>query len=439
VSGHGELARLERIFRAGVAAADPDPALRAVLAVDGGDARIDGEALGPGERLHLLAVGKAASGMAAAALSQAGARVVRGLVVTKDGHARPDLSVRQLETAHPVPDERSAAAGREALAFVASVPPGDALLVLLSGGASSLVSCPAAGLAPGDLAETTRLLLGSGAAIDELNAVRKHLSATAGGRLALASRAGRSFVLALSDVAGDRIDVIGSGPFAADPTRWEDAIAVLRERGVWSKLPPAVRDVLEAGGRGELPDTPEAGAPQLARVRHRILASNRTALTAARDAARAEGLRPVAVWEELSGEARGVGRRLGTLLLALRSDRPVCLLAGGETTVTLRGSGLGGRSQELALAAALAFQGRAGVALLAAGTDGSDGPTDAAGACADGGTVERGRARGESAAARLEDNDSYRFFAAEGGLLRTGPTGTNVRDLVLASAMPTSG
>jgi len=439
VSADGERARLERIFRAGLAAADPDPALRAALEVDANEARILGERLGPGAGIHLLAVGKAASGMAAAALSLAGARIARGLVVTKDGYARPDLSARQLEAGHPVPDARSAAAGREALAFVASVPAGDALLVLLSGGASSLLSCPADGLELEDLAETTRLLLGSGAAIDELNAVRKHLSATAGGRLALASRAERSFVLAVSDVAGDRFDVIGSGPFAADPTRWEDAIAVLQAREVWPKLPPAVRGVLESGARGELPDTPERGAPELARVRQRVLTSNRTALAAARDAARAEGLLPVAVWEELAGEARCVGRRLGALLAALRPDRPVCLLAGGETTVTLRGNGKGGRSQELALAAALAFEGHAGVALLAAGTDGSDGPTDAAGAYADGGNVQRGRARGESAAARLEDDDSYRFFANEGGLLRTGPTGTNVRDLVLACAMPTPG
>jgi glycerate-2-kinase len=432
-------ARLERIFRAALAAADPARALRARIAGEGEELRILGDPVPAGARVHLFAAGKAAAPMALVAEGLLGRRCGEGLVVTKDGHGVAGLRSALRESGHPVPDARSEAAGREALRFVARLPSEDLLLVLLSGGASSLLSCPVEGVSREDLAETTRLLLGSGAAIDALNAVRKHLCAAAGGRLALACAARACVVLAVSDVAGDRIDVIGSGPFAPDPTTFRDAVGVLRERGLWSSLPGAVREVLEAGVRGERPETPGPGAPQLERVRHAVLAGNATALAAACDAARAEGLAPFVEECELEGEAREVGAALATRMLEERPRRPRCWLAGGETTVTLRGHGAGGRCQELALAAARVLDGSRGVTLLAAGTDGSDGPTDAAGAFADGGTCARARARGEDPDARLADNDSYAFFAAEGGLLRTGPTGTNVRDLVLAIAHPVAG
>jgi glycerate 2-kinase len=340
---------------------------------------------------------------------------------------------------HPIPDARSAVAAEEALRLVASAAARDVLLVLLSGGASSLLSAPTGGLQIEDLARTSRALLAAGAPIDEVNAVRKHVSLVGGGRLAQRARCDRIEVLAVSDVPGDRLDVIASGPCCADASRYADALAVVDRRGLRERLPEAVVRHLEAGARGEVEETAKPGDPALARVRHTILANNRTALRGAAEAARRLGLRPVSVTEVLAGEARRVGRRLAALARGARERGPLCLVAGGETTVTLRGTGRGGRSQELALAAALELAGAEGAALLAAGTDGSDGPTDAAGAFADAGTVARGARRGIDARASLERNDAYDFFDAEGGLLRTGPTGTNVMDLVLAYAGPAGG
>jgi glycerate-2-kinase len=376
--------------------------------------------------------------MAAALEELAGARIAAGLAVTRDGHGLPLARIALREAGHPVPDRRSEAAAREALQLVESARPEDVLLVLLSGGASSLLASPAPGLDLGDLARTTAALLAAGAEIGELNAVRKHLSAVAGGRLAQRAACHRIEVLALSDVPGDRWDVIGSGPFAPDPTRFADALAVLERRGVLGAVPRAVVVHLEAGARGALPETPAPGDPQLARVRSTLLGNNLTAALAAARSAQSRGWLAPVLDGALRGEARCAGRRLAALARALRAPQPVCLVAGGETAVHVRGAGRGGRSQELALAAALELAGVSGVALLAAGTDGSDGPTDAAGAFADGGSVARGCARGREAAADLAANDSYGFFDAEGGLLRTGPTRTNVMDLALVWVAPPS-
>jgi hydroxypyruvate reductase len=242
-------------------------------------------------------------------------------------------------------------------------------------------------------------------------------------------------VLAISDVPGDRIDVIGSGPFAPDPSTFADALEALDRRGVRGRVPVRVATHLEAGARGGVEETPKPGDAALARVRTTLLATNATALAAAAAEAARLGMRPVPVSGSLEGEARDVGRRLAALAAAIRpvagDAPPVCLIAGGETAVTVRGRGRGGRNQELALAAAQVLDGRRGIAILAAGTDGSDGPTDAAGAFADGGSLERARSRRLDARAALAENDSYTFFAAEGGLLVTGPTQTNVMDLIL--------
>jgi glycerate-2-kinase len=433
----GDRARLEAIFRRAVEAADSAAAVRAAVARRPDGALCIAGAEVPREAgLVVLAVGKAAGHMASALEEIAGERIVAGLAVAKDPTPLAHMPLRL--AGHPLPDVRSAAAAREALHLVEQAAPGDVLLVLLSGGASSLLSAPAGELRSEDLARTGELLLASGAPIDELNAVRKHLSRVGGGRLALRARARRIEVLAVSDVPGDRLDVLGSGPFCADPTRHADALAVLVRRGLRERVPPAVLAHLEAGARGDEPETAKPGDPRLARVRHTIVANNRTALRGAAEACAAEGLRAVFVTGRLQGEAQVAGRRLARLALSVtsRGRERVCLLAGGETTVTLRDAGRGGRSQELALAAALALAGRPGAALLAAGTDGGDGPTDAAGAFADGDTVARGARGGWDAAAALARHDAYTFFGAEGGLLRTGPTGTNVMDLVLALGGP---
>jgi glycerate-2-kinase len=427
---------LAEIFRHALAAVDAAALVRMALHRDGIHLEVAGAPVAPGARLLVLAAGKAAASMAAAVEAVAGDRIALGLAVTRDGHEAALQRVRLRCAGHPVPDARSEAAAREALAFVEAAAPGDTLLVLLSGGASSLLACPAPGLALEDLGAATRLLLAAGADIEETNAVRKHLSALAGGWLARRARPRQVEVLALSDVPGDRIDVIGSGPFATDPTTYADALAVLARRGVLDALPERVRAHLLAGARGERAETPKPGDPDLARVRHTLLATNRMAVDAAAAAADRAGLRSVTLADALRGEAREAGAALVARADALRASEPVCLVAGGETTVTVRGAGLGGRCQELALAAAMKLDGGPPTALLAAGTDGSDGPTPAAGAYADEGTLGRaGRARLD-ARSSLAANDSYPFFRAEGGLFATGPTRTNVMDLALVRVDP---
>ena len=431
IPGQGARARLEHCFRAALAAVDAGAAVRRALLREGERLRVCGEALPDAARLVVLAVGKAAAAMAAAVEAIAGDRIAAGLAVTKDGHGCPLSRTQLRETAHPVPDRRCEQAAWEAAALVESARREDVLLVLLSGGASSLLACPAPGLSLEDLAAATRVLLAAGAEIEELNCVRKHLGALAGGRLARRTACARTHLLVVSDVPGDRLDVIGSGPFSADPSRYQDALAAVDHRGVRERLPARVLAHLIAGAEGRLEETPKPGAPELARVRPHLLASNRMARAAAVDSAQSQGALGLDLGEVLKGEAAIAGRRLAGLARALRPRGPLCLVAGGETAVTVRGPGRGGRSQELALAAALGLEGETRATLLAAGTDGSDGPTAAAGAFADGATLARARRLGLDARAALERNDSGAFFEAEGGLFTTGPTRTNAMDLAL--------
>lgn len=423
---------LESAHRDALRAVDPEALVVAALEAAGDAFARDwlGERSAPG-RLHLLAVGKAAAPMARAAERLLGERLGRALAVVPRGYGLEGLQTPLLEASHPLPDASSLAAARVAQRLVESVPSDEELLVLLSGGASSLLAQPAPGLNLGDLTRATALLLAAGIPIDALNAVRKHLSALAGGRLALGCVAERVEVLLISDVPGDAIDVIGSGPFAADPSTYRDALACLRERRLLEDLPAAARDCLLEGEQGFRPETPEPGDPRLARVRHTLLGGNVTARGAATAALRARGWRCFDFPAPFTGEARRVGGALASLARSRRGNAPLCLVAGGESRVRVRGSGRGGRSQELALAAALELDGCEDCGLLAAGTDGRDGPTDAAGAFSDGGTVARGRALGVDAADALEANDSYGFFSREGGLYRTGATRTNVMDLAL--------
>lgn len=429
--------RLEAILAAALRAVDAGRAVARALACEGrpgaGDRlRIAGDPVAADARLFVLALGKAACPMAAAVERVAGDRIAGGLAVTRDGHGAPLSRMAVREAGHPLPDARSEAAAHEALACAARARPGDLLLVLLSGGASALTACPAVGLDLDDLAGTTRVLLACGADIHEMNTVRKHLSAFSGGWLARAAGSEAVAVLAVSDVPGDRLDVIGSGPCTPDPSTYVQALSVLSRYGVEEGVPRAAREALLAGARGARPETPKPDDPGFPRVRQTIVARNADARQAALVQARAEGLDGRDLGEVLTGEAREQGVRLVRLARETAGSRPACWVAGGETTVTLRGPGRGGRNQELALAAALALAEEGPeVALLAAGTDGSDGPTDAAGAFVDAGTVARGAAAGADAAAALAANDSYGFFAREGGLVTTGPTGTNVMDLAL--------
>ena len=420
---------VERIFRSALASVDASSAVsKSIERRQGGFSVCDWD-FESTARVAVIAIGKAATPMAAAAASALPPKAIAvGLVVTKDGHAEGhDLSGYEvLETSHPVPDSRCADAGRRVLEIAAQSSGPDLLLVLLSGGASSLVSLPPEGVRQEDLSTMNELLLASGADIRELNTVRKHVSQISGGRLAAHAHAKRIAVLAISDVPGDSLDVIGSGPCAADPTRYEDE---------------TIRGHLLRGRDGKEPESPKPADEVFERVRHRIVASNEVARSAAIEEAGRLGARTVSLGECIAGEARLVAKQIVACAIDESGDVPTCLVAGGESVVKIEGAGIGGRNQELALAAAIAMEGSelAGAVVLAAGTDGTDGPTEAAGAWADAGTAGRGRSRGLDIAAFLADNDSNSFFREEGGLFATGPTGTNVMDLVIVWIPPNSG
>jgi glycerate-2-kinase len=426
---------LGRLLKAGLAAADPGQAVhRAVRRTATG-------ILAAGHRYPLrkngqvvaVGAGKAAAVMAAALERRLGPRLAGGLVVVKRGYAVPTRRIAVVNAGHPVPDRAGQKAAARMLALVRKLTENDLVIVLLSGGASSLLPLPAPGLTLADKQRTAGLLLRCGASINEMNAVRKHLSAIKGGRLAAATRA-RVVTLALSDVIGDDLGTIGSGPTAPDRTTYADAIAVLRRRRIWAKLPARVRRHLLAGAKGLREETPKPGAAAFARVRNAIVGGNRASVEAAAREARRAGFSPSVYPRPLSGEAREAARLFARRATRMRGHGnsvrpPACLIAGGETTVTVRGRGRGGRAQEFALAAARDIAGLPDVWIAGIGTDGTDGPTDAAGAVVDGGTVSRARRNGIEPSEFLRRNDSYAFFKRAGGHIVTGPTGTNVNDL----------
>jgi hydroxypyruvate reductase len=388
-------------------------------------------------RLVVVGAGKASGTMAAAVEAALGDRVAEGLVAVKDGHLAGTRRIRLVEAGHPVPDERGAAAAREIRRLAEEAGAEDLLLVLVSGGASALTPAPAPPVTLEDKQAVTRLLLAAGATINELNCVRKHLSLLKGGQLARAAAPARVHALVLSDVIGDPLDVIGSGPTAPDASTFAEALAVLGRLGIREAAPRPALDRLERGARGEIPETPKPDDPFFHGVTNVVIGNNGLAVEAARACAAALGFAPHVLTRSLEGEAREAARDLVETARRVRGGRgpvsaPACLIAGGETTVTVRGAGHGGRCQELALAAAIRMEGLDDVVILAAGTDGSDGPTTAAGALADGWSAARLRERGEDPQARLDANDSHAAFASLGDLVVTGPTHTNLLDLYLA-------
>ncbi len=385
----------------------------------------------PSGRLLVVGAGKAAAPMAAAMERLFGSRIADGMVITKDGHGLPLQRIRVYEASHPVPDRRGLTATAELLRLVSAAGEDDLVVCLISGGASALMVQPAIGIELEQLQQTTEALLASGAPIDSVNAIRKHLSAVKGGRLAEVARPAELLTLMLSDVVGNELTAIGSGPTVPDPTSFADCLAVVESHGLHDRLPASVLEHLSRGARGEIQETPAPGSPVFERACSVVVGDNTRALTAAVAQASDLGYRPFVLTATLQGEARSVGRRLAAVGASCvgTDGAPICLLAGGETTVTLSGAGRGGRNQEAALAAAIHLEGTDAVTFVAVGTDGTDGPTDAAGAFADGTTVGRARARALDAADFLLDNDSYTFFDELGDLVRTGPTRTNVMDL----------
>jgi glycerate 2-kinase len=415
------------IFDAALAAGDVRPLVARALT-----------RLPPPERGRVLVVGagKASGAMAAAVEDTWDDRITGGLVVVKDGHLAPTHRVRLVEAGHPVPDERGAQAARDIRGLVESAGEDDLVLVLVSGGGSALTPAPAPPITLADKQAVTRLLLAAGATINQLNAVRKHCSLLKGGQLARAAAPARVEALLLSDVVGDPLDVIASGPTAPDVSTFAEALDILDGFELRVRAPRAVVERLVRGARGQIPETPKPGDPLFARVRNTIIGNNALVVDAAASRAQGLGLTPHVLTRALEGEARDAALRFVELARLIRAGRgpvqaPACVIAGGETTVTVRGGGTGGRCQEFALAAALAMENLRGAVVLAAGTDGSDGPTKAAGAVSDGASAARARAQGLDPAVWLADNDSNPVFDRLGDLVVTGPTNTNLLDLYL--------
>jgi len=434
---------LRTIFDAALAAVDPYYAVLGSAKVANGhlrvaDADYDLAAL---KRILVVGGGKATARMAQAVETLLGEYITTGLIVVKDGHTLPLKNIEQVEAAHPVPNAAGEAGARRILDLVRAADEKTLMLCLLSGGASALLVAPDTGLTLQDKQEATGLLLRAGASIDELNAVRKHLSAIKGGRLAQAAFPAQVLTLLLSDVIGDRLDVIASGPTAVDGSSFADALAVISKYGLLDKMPQRVTALLQQGACGQLAETAKAGDRCFNQTRNVIVGALRLALEAAAIESRRLGLNTRIISAELQGEARAAAHFLAQIarreLSGMCGGERCCLLCGGETTVTVRGTGLGGRNQELALAFALEIEGMDGVTLLSAATDGSDGPTAAAGAQVDGRTAARARELGIDPQPHLDANDSYAFFrryderSGEHSHLITGPTGTNVMDMQL--------
>ena len=385
-------------------------------------------------RIVVVGGGKAAAPMAHAIEPILGRRLAGGVVITKYGHTVRTKRIRVVEAGHPVPDRAGLAATRGMLSLASSLTREDLLVVLLSGGASSLMPAPVPTVTLADKQHMTRLLLRCGAGIRDINSVRKHLSNLKGGRLAASTHA-TILTLILSDVIGDDVSAIASGPTAPDPSTYRDAIDCLRQYRLWTSVSRPIRVHLRRGIEGQLTETPKSGARLFERVHHEIIGNNQTALDALISSTRSVGLRTVLL-PPLMEEARVSGAYVGSLAHSILTKqepipRPCCLVAGGETTVNVRGAGRGGRAQEFAVAAAKAVAGLPDVYVAGVGTDGTDGPTDVAGALVDGHTWQRARRLGIDLNAALKQNDTYRALKRLGSHIITGPTGTNVNDLYL--------
>jgi glycerate 2-kinase len=389
-------------------------------------------------QLYVVSFGKAASLMARALADGVGNALTKGIVITKYGHAGQQHFADTLavyEAGHPIPDENGVRATGEILNLLKQADENTFVVFLISGGGSALLCCPYEGISLAEKQTVTDLLLKTGADIQELNTVRKHISAVKGGRLAEIACPAKMVSLILSDVIGDPLDVIASGPTSPDTSTYADAMKVIQKYGLTSRMPESVINIIVSGEQGNIPETPKKGAPVFSGMDNIIIASNAIAVEAAKKAAERSGYKTAVLSTELSGEASQVAKDLAKAALGrkkmLRRGEKACLIAGGETTVTVKGNGKGGRNTELALAFGIEIQGESGITLLSAGTDGTDGPTDAAGAIVTGQMFFDAVKQGLDPQDYLTRNDSYTFFKTINGLVITGPTGTNVMDIQL--------
>jgi hydroxypyruvate reductase len=430
------------IFKAALKAADPAEAVLRHVRINSGTliAVRTRYPLSRIKNIYVVGAGKASAAMAKAVERLLGKRITSGLVNVKYGHTASLRRIQLRECGHPVPDEAGVEGAREIAALVAGATADDLVICVISGGGSALLPFPAQPLTLAMKQETTRLLLNSGADITEINTVRKHLSSIKGGWLAALCYPAPVLSLILSDVIGNSLDVIASGITAPDSSTYADARDILVRFDLLSRVPSEVRERIEQGIRGEAAETPKSDHPAFAKTQNLIVGSNDLALNAAAVRAKDLGYRTLVLSSFIEGETRDVARVHAAIAKEIRANSrplktPACVISGGETTVTIKGNGAGGRNQEFALAAAMDIAGLENVVVLSGGTDGTDGPTDAAGAIADGTTVSRAAGQGRNARRYLDNNDSYSFFDPLGDLIRTGPTNTNVMDvrLVLVS------
>jgi glycerate 2-kinase len=427
-----------QIFQVGLQAVDPVEAMARHMALEGqvlqiGDKHFD---LKDYDRILVVGAGKAVASMAKAVEDQLGNRISDGVIVVKDEHGLPLTKVKVCEAGHPVPDQRGVHGTEQILSLVEKAGERDLIICLISGGGSALLIAPARDISLEDKQNATKLLLACGATIHEFNTVRKHLSRVKGGRLAQMAYPATVTSLILSDVVGDDLDVIASGPTVPDSGTFQDARKILKSYKIWDQLAPSVRSHIEKGVAGRMEDTPKSNNPAFKRCSQVLVGANLQALKAAGQEAHKLGYRPLILSSKVEGEAREVAKFYTAVAKEILSSNnpiepPACVLCGGETTVTLLGDGRGGRNQEFALASALAIDGWDNIVVLSGGTDGTDGPTDAAGAIADGTTVARARESGLDPKDFLQRNDSYSFFQKLDDLVITGPTRTNVMDLYM--------
>ena len=428
---------LHRLLTAGLEAADPYQALLKAVSLDGPSLRVGRRTfdLSHTRRVIVVGAGKASARMAQALELVLGERLEVGLAIVKTGHSLTTKRTTILEAGHPIPNHAGLIATQRLLRLAQSLTPRDLLIVLLSGGASSLLPAPVSDVTLADKQRTTQLLLRCGATINEVNVVRKHLSLIKGGGLAASTRA-RIITLVLSDVIGDDLGSIGSGPTAADPSTFAEAVAVLRRYQIWPAVPPAVRRYLQRGKKGAVPETLKPGSPRGRSVHHHIIGSNHIMLEAVAHTARQAGFLTKLVSPSITGEARVAARQFIDLSKAVRTargrvKRPYCVVAGGETTVTVTGHGKGGRAQEFAAAAAFEISSLSHTWIIALGSDGTDGPTDAAGALVSGETISRAKRLKINLRTALNQHNTYPALKKLGCHIHTGPTGTNVNDLYL--------
>jgi len=424
------------IFADALKAADPFVGIKKVLRIDNNDIVIDGERYSAGDysEVYVVGGGKASARMGQAVEDVLGGRISGGWINTKEGHSVSLENITVHECGHPVPDERGIYGARKILNILSGADERSLIICLLSGGGSALMPAPADGITLKEKQEVTSILLKAGASINELNALRKHLSQLKGGGMARAAYPARLHALILSDVIGDPLDVISSGPTVGDSSNFTDCIDICERYKIMESLPKNVRERFRKGAEGSIPDTAEESEPYFTTVKNTLIGNNRMSVEAARQSAEEKGFNTIVLTTTLEGEASEVGNVFASVASEIVASgnpvaMPACVISGGETTVTVRGNGKGGRNQEMALTVAQRLSGVDGYVFLSGGTDGTDGPTDAAGGIVDGETVKRGEEKGLDCYSYLENNDSYHYLSAVDGFVMTGPTGTNVMDV----------